>query len=87
MLLAGDSQGGELFVVVLNLQGGTVSDQSAVGQANTQSRTDLGTTDSEAVVVLTVYVAGKHQVVFENLKRFARDHVDGKNRISHEENP
>jgi len=32
---------------------------------------------SEAVIVLAVHVARENQVVFENLKRFARDHVNG----------
>ena len=77
VLLAGDSQSGELFVVVLNLQGGTVSDQSAVGQTDTQCRTDLGTFNSEAVVVLAVHVAGDHQVVLEDFERLAGDHVNG----------
>jgi hypothetical protein len=58
------------------LQGGTVSDQSAVRQANTQGRTNLGTFNSKAVVVLTVHVSGEHQVVLENLESFSGDHVD-----------
>ena len=47
----------------MNLQSGTISDQSAVRQTDTQCRTDLSAFNSEAVVVLTVYVAGDYQVV------------------------
>ena len=87
MLLAGNSQSGVLFIVVLNLQGGTVGHQSAVGQTDTQGRTNLGTFDSEAVVVLTVYVASEHQVVLEDFEGFPGDHVNGKNTIRHDASP
>ncbi|OBQ36114.1 MAG: hypothetical protein AN484_25880, partial [Aphanizomenon flos-aquae WA102] len=87
VLLAGDSQGGELLVVVLNLQGGTVSHQSAVGQTDTQGRTNLGTFNSKAVVVLTVHVTGDHKVVFKDFQSLACDHVNGKNAIRHDASP
>ena len=77
MLLVGDSQSGELFVVVLNLQGGSVSDQSAVRQANTQRRTDLSAFNSKAVVVLTVHVTGDYQVVLKNFESLPGNHVNG----------
>ena len=64
VLLGRNGQRGELLVIVLHLQSGTVSHQCAIRQANTQGRTDLGTFNSKAVIVLTVYVAGKDEVVF-----------------------
>ena len=84
VLLRSHSQGGELFVVVLSLQGGTVGHQSAVGQADTQGRTDFCTVDSKAVIVLAVHVAGDHEVVLQNFQRFARDHVNGKKAVCHD---
>jgi hypothetical protein len=52
VLLLRDRQGGELLVVVLHLQGGTVSHQSAVRQADAQSGADFGPFNSERVVVM-----------------------------------
>ena len=60
VLLVGNGQRGELFVVILHLKGSAVRDQRAVGQTDTQGRTDLGTFNSKAVVVLAVDVAGQH---------------------------
>ena len=83
VLLAGNRQRGVLLVVVLNLQGGSISHQCTVRQADTQSGTNFCAFNCEAVIVLTIHVAGQNQVVFENLKRFTRDHVDCENAISH----
>ena len=77
MLLGSNSQGRVLFVVVLGLQGGTVSHQSAVRQADTQGRTNLGAFNSKAVVVLTVHVTGEHQVVLKDFESLPGDHVNG----------
>jgi hypothetical protein len=76
VLLVVHGQSCVLFVVVLHLQGGAVSHQSAVGQTDTQCRTDFGAFNSEAVVVLAVHVTGEHKVVLENLETLAGDHVD-----------
>ena len=82
MLLRGHRQRGELLIVVLDLQGGTVSDQGAVRQADTQGAADLGTFHGERVVILTVHVAGQNEIVFEDFQRLARDHVDRENAIA-----
>ena len=87
VLLVGDRQGRGLLVVVLNLQGGTVRHQSTVRQADTQGRTNLGTFNSEAVVVLTVNVTGKNQIVLQNLESFPGDHINCKDRIGHSKFP
>ena len=84
MLLVVDRERGELLVVVLHLKRSTVRDQSAVGQTDAEGRTDLGAFDSEAVVVLTVHVAGDHQVVLKDFESLAGDHVDGKKAIGHD---
>ena len=68
---------------VLHLQGGTVGHQSAIRQTDTQRGADLGALDGVAVVVLTVYVAGEHEVVLEDFESFPRDHVNSKKCISH----
>ena len=78
MLLVSNRQRGELLVVVLNLQGGTVSYQSAVWKTDTERRTDLGTFNGERIVVLAVYVAGDHQVVLQDLEGLTGDHVYSK---------
>jgi hypothetical protein len=83
VLLVGNSQSGELLVVVLNLQGGTVSNQSAVGQTDTQCGANFGTFNGEAVVVLAVHVTGQNQVIFQDLKGFPCDHVNRQDRIGH----
>jgi len=52
VLLVVDGERGELLVVVLNLKGGTVGDQSAVGQTDAEGRTDLGAFDSETIIIV-----------------------------------
>ena len=81
VLLACDRQRGELLVVVLDLQGGAIGHQSAVGQTDAQGGADLRTFNGERVVVLAVDVAGEHQVVLENFESLPGDHVNGKNAV------
>jgi hypothetical protein len=66
------------------LQGGTVSHQRAIGQADTEGCANLGTFNSEGVVVLAVYVTGDYQVVLKDFERLAGNHVNGKKAISHD---
>ena len=65
MLLGRDGERCELLVVVLNLKRCAVRDKRAIRQTDAEGRTDLGTFDSEAVVVLTVHVAGNHKVILQ----------------------
>ena len=83
MLLRSNGQRGELLVVVLHLEGSTVGHESAVRQADTQRGADLGAFDGVGIVVLAVHIAGQHEIVFKNLQRFPRDHVNSKKCISH----
>ena len=78
VLLVGHGKRGELLVVVLHLQGGTVSDQSAVRQTDTQGGANLGTFHGERVVVGAVYVTGEYQFVLENSESLTGNHVNGK---------
>ena len=78
VLLVSNRQRGELLVVVLNLQGGTVSYQSAVWKTDTERRTDFSAFNGERIVVLAVYVAGDHQVVLQDLEGLTGDHVYSK---------
>ena len=84
VLLGSHGQGGELFVVVLNLQGGAVGHQSAVWYTNTQSRANFCAFNGERVVVLTVNVTSDYQVVLEDFESLTGNHVDGKNRVCHD---
>ena len=78
VLLAGNRQRGELFVVVLHLQRRAVGHQSAVWQTDTQGGADLRAFDGKAVVVLAVHGAGDHKVVLEDFESLPGDHVNGK---------
>ena len=60
VLLACYRQRGALLGIVLHLQGCTVSHQRPIRQANTQGRANFCTTNSKAVVVLSVHVAGEY---------------------------
>ena len=84
MLLRSNRQGRELLVVVLNLQGGTVSHKGAVRQTDTQRGADLGAFDSVRVVVLAVNVTGDYKVVLKNFESLSRNHINSKKCISHE---
>ena len=72
MLLRCHGQGGVLLVVVLNLQSGTVSHQSAVGQADTQSGANLGTFYGERIVIFDVQVGSLNQPRFRSLRFHVR---------------
>jgi hypothetical protein len=66
------------------LQGSTVSYQRTIGQADTESRANLGAFNSEGVVVLAVYVACEYQIVLKDFERLTGNHVNGKKAISHD---
>ena len=83
VLLACDRQRGELLVVVLDLQGGAIGHQSAVGQTDAQGGADLCTFNGERVVVLAVDVASENKVVFQDFQTLPGYHINCQNRISH----
>ena len=76
VLLGSNRQGGELLIVALNLQGRTVSYQSAIRQANTQCGTNFGAFNGKRIVILTIHVTGDYEVVLKNLKSLPCNHVN-----------
>ena len=78
VLLARHRKSGELFLIVLDLQRGTVGHQRAVRQTDTQRGTDFCALNGERVVVGSIDITGDHQVVLEDLERLAGDHVNRK---------
>ena len=76
VLLAGNSERGVLLVVVLNLKGSAVRNQSAVRKTDAEGRADLSAFYSERVVILTVYSARKDKIILKDLKSLASNHVN-----------
>ena len=84
MLLGSHGQRGVLLIIVLHLQGGAVSHQSAIRQTDTQRGTNLRAFNGERIVVLAVNVTGEHQVVLKDFESFPGDHIDSKQAIRHD---
>ena len=76
VLLAGNGQRCELFVVILYLKGCAVSYKRTVWKTDTQGRANFSTFNSEAVVVLAVYVTCEYEVVLQNFQSLPRNHVN-----------
>ena len=62
----------------LHLKGGAIGDERAVRQTDAEGRANFGALDGKGIVVLTVHVAGNHQVVLKDFESFPSDHINRK---------